>query len=56
MEINCKTCRKHDNFTCVCFNGDSEHCADFTKPECCCEFWEGVGNEQNISIVHCSQL
>mgnify|MGYP004642731577 CR=1 FL=1 len=21
-------------------NGDSEHCADFTEPECCCEFWE----------------
>lgn len=41
MEINCKTCRRHDYFTWVCFNGDSEHCADFTEPECCCEFWEG---------------
>ena len=41
MEINCKTCRKHDDFTWVCFNGDSEYCADFTEPECCCEFWKG---------------
>ena len=52
----CKNCRKHDDFTWVCFNGDSKYCADFTEPECCCEYWEGVGNEQNISIVHCSQL
>lgn len=33
--------KKHDDFTWVCFNGDSEYCADFTEPECCCEFWEG---------------
>ena len=32
---------EHDDFTWVCFNGDSEYCADFTEPECCCEFWEG---------------
>lgn len=40
----CKNCRKHDDFTWVCFNGDSEHCADFTEPECYCEFWEGKEN------------
>lgn len=40
-EKSCKNCRKHDNFTCVCFNGDSKHCADFTGSEFCCEFWEG---------------
>lgn len=40
-EKSCKNCRKHDNFTCVCFNGDSKHCADFTESEFCCEFWEG---------------
>lgn len=34
----CKTCKKHDDFTWVCFNGDSEHCADFTEPDCVCEF------------------
>lgn len=36
----CKNCRRHDDFTWVCFNGDSEYCADFTEPECYCEFWE----------------
>lgn len=36
----CENCKKHDDFTWVCFNGDSEHCADFTEPECCCEYWE----------------
>ena len=40
-EKSCKNCRKHDNFTCVCFNGDSKHCADFTGSEFFCEFWEG---------------
>ena len=40
----CKTCRKHDDFTWVCFNSDSEYRADFTEPECCCEFWEGREN------------
>lgn len=41
----CKTCRKHDDFTWVCFNGDSEHCANFTEPDCVCEFWEDAENE-----------
>lgn len=45
----CKNCRKHDDFTCVCFNGDSEYCADFTEPECCCEYWEGVENDRTRS-------
>ena len=43
----CKTCKKHDDFTWVCFNGDSEHCADFTEPDCVCEFWEDVENENS---------
>lgn len=51
MEINCKTRRKHDDFTWVCFNGDSEHCADFTEPECCCEFWERVVMNK-ISVLY----
>ena len=29
----CKNCRKHDDFTWACFNGDSKYCADFTEPE-----------------------
>ena len=40
----CKTCKKHDDFTWVCFNGDSEHYADFTEPDCVCEFWEDVSD------------
>ena len=40
----CKTCKKHDDFTLVCFNGDSEHCADFTEPDCVCEFWEDISD------------
>lgn len=43
----CKACKKHDDFTWVCFNGDSEHCADFTEPDCVCEFWEDVENENS---------
>lgn len=45
----CKNCRKHDDFTWACFNGDSEYCADFTEPECCCEYWEGVENDRTRS-------
>nr|DAM17992.1 MAG TPA: 1-deoxy-D-xylulose 5-phosphate reductoisomerase [Caudoviricetes sp.] len=26
----------------VCFNGDSEHCADFRCLDDCCKYWEGV--------------
>lgn len=56
MKINCKTCGKHDNFTCVCFNGDSEHCADFTGSEFCCEFWEGKEDGKQGDIVPMSEL
>lgn len=45
----CKTCKKHDDFTWVCFNGDSEHCADFTEPDCVCEFWEDVEDDRKRS-------
>ena len=33
MEKNCSTCAWHDSFSWVCFNGLSEHRADFTDPE-----------------------
>ena len=36
----CKNCRKHDDFTCVCFNVDSEYCADFRCMYDSCECWE----------------
>lgn len=34
------TCKWYATYEGVCCNGDSEHCADFTESECCCEFWE----------------
>nr|DAM25679.1 MAG TPA: hypothetical protein [Caudoviricetes sp.] len=41
----CKDCRKHDGFTWVCFNGDSEHCADFRCLDDSCECWEDIGDD-----------
>lgn len=35
-EENCSTCAWHDSFSWVCFNGLSEHRADFTDPENTC--------------------
>lgn len=40
-EKECFTCAWHDNFSWVCFNGNSEHRADFTDPEDSCPVWEG---------------
>ena len=45
MEINCKTCRKHDDFTWACFNCDSEHCAYFRCLDDSFECWEDIGND-----------
>lgn len=36
----CATCKWYEDFQGVCFNGDSEHRADFTDPEDVCEEWE----------------
>lgn len=52
----CKNCRKHDDFTCVCFNGDSKYCADFTGSEFYCEFWEGKEDGKQGGIVPMSEL
>ena len=41
MTKTCSTCRWWEDFNGVCFNGDSEYCADFTEPEDGCERWEG---------------
>ena len=35
----CATCRWYEDFQGVCFNGDSEHRADFTEPDDGCERW-----------------
>ena len=45
----CKNCRRHDDFTWVCFNGVSEYCADFRCLDDSCECWEGVNNENSCS-------
>lgn len=37
MEQKCKTCKWHDDFSWVCFNGDSENVADFTDNEDSCK-------------------
>lgn len=35
----CGTCGTYEDFQGVCFNGDSEHCADFTNANDTCEHW-----------------
>lgn len=35
----CGNCAWHDDFSWACFNGDSEYCADFTRPTCTCDQW-----------------
>ena len=52
----CKNCRKHDDFTWACFNGVSEHCADFTEPEGGCEYWERKEDGKQGDIVPMSEL
>ena len=36
----CETCKYHDNFSWVCFNGASQEVAGFTEPDDYCLFWE----------------
>ena len=36
-ERTCCTCRWHEGYTWVCFNGNSPNRADFTDPEDTCE-------------------
>ena len=40
MERTCETCRYHDDFTWVCFNGDSPACADYTSNGFKCSCWK----------------
>lgn len=47
----CRTCRYHDDFSWVCFNGDSEYRADFTNPEWSCSKWEKRDGERTSSDV-----
>ena len=45
---SCKTCKWHDDYTWVCFNGDSVHRADFTPDDFVCEEWEDNEKEQRV--------
>lgn len=36
----CKLCKWYEPFQGICFNGDSDHRADFTDPEDSCPQWE----------------
>ena len=49
MPNTCSTCRWYEDYQGVCFNGDSEHCADFTEPADGCKCWEGKEAEHEIS-------
>lgn len=34
LEYSCETCKYHDSFSWVCFNGDSPYVADFVNCGC----------------------
>lgn len=46
-EENCSTCAWHDSFLWVCFNGLSEHRADYTDPENTCKEWKERKDEND---------
>lgn len=37
---DCGSCKWHEDFNGVCFNGDSERCADYTDSDESCGEWE----------------
>lgn len=45
VDKSCSTCKWHDGFSWVCYNGLSERRADFTDPEDVCKEWEKRENE-----------
>lgn len=45
----CATCVWYEDFQGVCFNGDSQHCADFTEPEQRCREWERKEADHEVS-------
>ena len=46
MTKTCSSCRWWEDLNGVCFNGDSEYCADFTEPEDGCECWVGRDEDE----------
>lgn len=55
MENVCCTCRWHEGYTWICFNGESPNCADMTDPEATCECWEARTEENNIGDYEVNQ-
>lgn len=44
----CCTCFWHEGYTWVCFNGESENCAEVTDPESGCECWKERKDDDEI--------
>ena len=44
---HCGNCAYHDDWTWVCFNGDSEMCADVTNNDFGCDKWEDKNGKDN---------
>lgn len=44
---NCGNCKWHADFTGVCCNGDSEHCADFTDNSEVCDCHEDLEDRED---------
>lgn len=40
MEKQCGNCKWFDDFEGLCFNYESENCADFVSKNDSCAFWE----------------
>ena len=40
IERNCSNCKYWDDFTGICWNGDSDERADFTDGEFVCKWYE----------------
>lgn len=49
MIQNCGTCRWHEDFTWVCFNGYSPNVADFTNPDDSCPAYEPADQHNSAS-------
>jgi len=45
----CESCKYHDSFSWVCFNGDSPNVADFTDNEDYCNEYVGREDRGDVS-------
>lgn len=48
LEKTCCTCRWHEGYTWICFNGLSLNCTAVTDVEDSCEHWEKRTDENGI--------